>query len=347
MDEKLNRRLQYGAAGAVALSYFLPWASIMSPLGSIQFKGLYIDYAWVLLILAITHLALQFATRNRDALGLPENVEPYVITLHRIVPLLIFAFIVWQGARFSFSIRKPMGATLFGTEIGASVRAGLDYGFWLAAASSVLLIVVVSASAKQFPRFMVALLGIFVIAVGVAFGITWNSTHKQTTLGASPSGIAAQAGSPASSGGTTGESESTASSPEVDFSQTLQTVGVKARVLGKDYEASRYSAEIVITPAFRNLSSKTIVGIRGRIAVLDAFGHEAYSFGFKDDDKLASGAESRHAGGYTFEHNQFDDDDPYSKMYPLVSADNAKYSVKITAVAFADGTVLPANSSGK
>lgn len=344
MDELLNRRLQYGAAGAVALSYFLPWASIMSPLGSIEFKGLYIDYAWALLFLAIAHLALQFASRNGDALGLPENAEPYVRATHRIVPLLIFAFIVWQGAWFSFSVRKPMGATLFGSEIGASAKAGLDYGFWLAAVGSVLLIVAVSASAKQFPRFMSALLGIFVIAVGVAFGITWNSTHKQTTLGASPSAIAAQAASPASIGATTAESGT--QSPEVDFSQTIQTVAVKARMLGKDYEASRYNSEIVITPTFHNLTSKTIVGIRGRIAVLDAFGHEAYSFGFKDDDKLAAGAESRHAGGYTFEHNQFEDDDPYSKMYPLVSADNAKYSVKLTAIAFSDGSIFPASSSG-
>ena len=69
MDEKLLRRVQAVGAVLIGIAYFLPWASIISPLGSIELRGLYVDYAWILLILAILHLLLQFARFNKDALG--------------------------------------------------------------------------------------------------------------------------------------------------------------------------------------------------------------------------------------------------------------------------------------
>jgi hypothetical protein len=43
-----------------------------------------------------------------------------------------------------------------------------------------------------------------------------------------------------------------------------------------------------------------------------------------------------------FDENKFDDDDPYHRMFPLVQAGTAKYSVQIDSIAFDDGSVLPA-----
>jgi prepilin-type processing-associated H-X9-DG protein len=91
---------------------------------------------------------------------------------------------------------------------------------------------------------------------------------------------------------------------------------------------------------FKNLTNKTIVGLRGHVAVLDGFGKTVYSFGFRDDDKIAPNSEAGR-GAYNFDHNQFEDDDPYSKMFPLIEAGTAKYQTTVTNIAFADGSVLP------
>lgn len=335
MDEKLNRRIQLGSAATVAMSYFLPWASIISPVGSIQIKGLYIDYCWALLLGALAHIAPQFAATNREALGVPESTVKYITFAHRIVPLLLVAFIAWQGAWFALNVRKPVGASLFGTEVPAVVRAGLDYGYWLAVCGATLLVITVALSLKQLARFFSAVVGIVAISFGISFGLTRSSAKSAVLAASSPTLAVATAESAAPP----------ISAPEFDWSPYLQTVSVKARAYPKDYEASRFRPAIVITPTFRNLGSKTITGIRGRISVLDAFGREVFGFGFRDDDKIAAGAETRHSGGYSFEDNEFDNNDPFSKMYPLVSADNAKYLVRITEVAFADGTILPASST--
>jgi hypothetical protein len=77
MDEKLLRRVQALGAVLIGIAYFLPWANIISPLGSIEVRGLYVDYAWILLILAILHLLLQFARFNTAALGLPDSSLRY------------------------------------------------------------------------------------------------------------------------------------------------------------------------------------------------------------------------------------------------------------------------------
>jgi len=82
------------------------------------------------------------------------------------------------------------------------------------------------------------------------------------------------------------------------------------------------------------------VGLRGYLSVIDGFGKEVYGFTFRDDDKILPGHDSGR-GGYSFEENQFEDDDPYHKMVPLIDAGTAKYAARITRIAFEDGTVLP------
>jgi hypothetical protein len=47
------------------------------------------------------------------------------------------------------------------------------------------------------------------------------------------------------------------------------------------------------------------------------------------------------SGGYRFEGNQFEDDDPYHKMQPLIDGGTAKYKCVIARIAFDDSTVLP------
>lgn len=127
--------------------------------------------------------------------------------------------------------------------------------------------------------------------------------------------------------------------PEYDFSSMLSTVSVSGRVMPKNFEASRFSDSVAIEPIIRNTSNRTIVGIRGRIVVLDGFGKEVGAFNFKDDDKLRPGAQT--SGGYVYEDNQFMPDEPYDKFAPVLRGGTAKFKVVIREVAFEDGEVLP------
>src|SRR6185312_10555876 len=134
MDMKLLRRLQAAGALLVAVSYFLPWASIVSPFGTIQMRGLYIDYAWILLLLAVLYLVVQFADPNREALAIPEQWVPGIRFLNRVIPFVLVAFVGWYGSQFAVGTRFSSGGeeiNLFGTSISSALRTGLDYGYWI------------------------------------------------------------------------------------------------------------------------------------------------------------------------------------------------------------------------
>jgi hypothetical protein len=337
MDEKLLRRVQAIGALLIGIAYFLPWASIMSPLGSIELRGLYVDYAWVVPVLAILHLLLQFARSNRDALGLPDSSLRYTEVPWRLLPFVFVAFFAWYGASFGFNARGASPgarATLFGTSVDSIVKAGLDYGYWLGALGATLLIASVGLVSKRVRVFAGSAAVVAVATVGLAFGFSRPGKQVQSVaVQASPGGSTSQNGSSA-------EAPAPATAPDFDSSPYVQLTSISARRLAKDYEASRYSNSVVISPIFRNVGSSTIVGLQGRLSVIDGFGKEVYGFNFRDDDKILPGRDSG-SGGYSFEENQFDSDDPYHKMVPLIDAGTAKYTARIAHIAFEDGTVLP------
>ncbi len=258
----------------------------------------------------------------------------------RLMPFAFVAFFVWDGATFAFNAHTAasgQAGNLFGTNVDSVVNAGLDYGYWIGACGALLLVASVGLLNKQIQKFAV-LVVIVIVAVGsVAFGFTrlGKEVHEgaaQAHVQASPqvSAASADATSPAATEGL-----------DFDASSYVQVVSVTGNWVQKDYEASRYSNAVRIYPRLKNVSNKTIVGLRGRISMIDGFGKEVYGFGFRDDDKLLAEQESRSGGGYNFEENQFEDDDPYHKMLPLINAGTAKYTVHVTQIAFNDGTVLP------
>ena len=339
MDEKLLRRVEVVGAMLVAIAYFLPWASIMSPLGSIELRGLYVDYAWMLLILAILHLLLQFARLNKDSLGLPASSLRYMEAIWRLIPFVFVAFFAWYGASFGFNARNASSeghATAFGTSVDSIVKASLDYGYWIGACGAVLLVASVGLLSKQGRKFASYAAVVAIATVGLAFGLSRPGKQvKQTAISASPDGSANMRGTTADSPAPTSSAE-----PDFDSSPYIQLTSISAKRLAKDYEASRYSNSVVVSPVFRNIGSGIIVGLRGRLAVIDGFGKEVYGFNFRADDKILPGHDSGR-GGYSFDENQFEDNDPYHKMVPLVEAGTAKYTARITHIAFEDGTVLP------
>lgn len=339
MDETLLRRVQAVGATLIAIAYFLPWASIMSPLGSIELRGLYVDYAWILLILAIVHLLLQFAMVNKNSLGLPASALNYMELIWRIVPFVLGAFLVWYGASFGFSAHNASSdghASVFGTSVESVVKASLDYGYWIGTCGVALLIASVGLLSKQGWKFVDYAAVVIIATVGLAFGFSRPGKQvRPTAMSASMEGAASRAG-------TTGNASSVTNPAESDFDSSpyIQFSSISATPLVKDYEAHRYSDSIIISPIFRNVGSKTVVGLRGHLAVMDGFGKEVYEFNFRNDDRILPGNDSGR-GGYSFEENQFDDNNPYHKMLPLIEAGTAKYNVRITNIAFDDGTVLP------
>jgi hypothetical protein len=338
MDTKLFRRSQAIGAILVAAAYFLPWASIMSPVGSVQLRGLYVDYAWVLLISALLHLLLQFGRSNKETLSLTESSLKYVELAWRLVPFSLIAFLIWYGAKFLIATHSTSSggpAIALGISVDLMMKAGLDYGYWIGAAGAILLVVSVGFLDRRVTKLVTYAGVVAAVTVGLAYGFSLPSRHFQQ------SGTSASSKSPISGSARTlpaGVSES----PEQDFDSSpyVQVASVAARTLPKNYEASRYSNTILISPVFRNVGNQAIVGVRGRLSVIDGFGKEVYAFDFRADDKILPGHDSGR-GGYSFAENEFEDDDPYHKMEPLVDAGTAKYIVTINQLAFQDGTVLP------
>jgi hypothetical protein len=335
MDEKLVLRVQAGGALLICVAYFLPWASIMSPFGSIELRGLYVDYAWVLLILGIAHLLLQFALLKKDALGLPNSWCRYVDMIWRIVPLVILAFFAWYGANFGFNAHRAssgMRASLFGTSVESVVRAGLDYGYWIGGLGAAALVASVGLATKRLPRFLGYATTLVIVAVGAAFAVSRTGNHvQQSVINTVPVEGAASASVPG---------PANSAQAAFDSSPYVRLDSISAVELPKDYDADRYSNSIVISPVFKNVGTQTIVGLQGYLSVVDGFGNEVYGFRFRNDDKILPGKNSG-PGGYSFEENQFEKDDPYHKMIPLIQAGTAKYKVRITQIALEDGTVLP------
>jgi hypothetical protein len=340
MNEQLLRRIQACAATLIAIAYFLPWASIMSPFGTLQIRGLYVDYAWTLLILALLQLTLQFATHNKDALALPSEWLKYLEVGGRVLPVAFVILLTWYGSSFAFNERNAASgrsAELFGTSIGTLVNAGLDYGYWMGVCGTVLLAASVGLLNKQTPKFAGWAALAALITVALAFGFSRSGTQiRPSTTGATPdSSVAVNTTSVNSS------AAPNATERDFDSSPYVQVSSISAHIVDKDYEASRYRNSVVIYPIFKNIGSSTIVGLRGRLSVIDGFGKEVFGFNFRDDDKILPNYDSSRGGGYRFEENEFEDDDPYHKMVPLIDAGTAKYTARITQIALEDGTILP------
>ena len=179
MDDKLFQRGQAAGAILVAASYFLPWASVMSPLGSVQLRGLYVDYAWALLILALLHLLSQFARPNKDTLGLTEKSMKYVGLAWRLVPCALIGFFAWYAAKFVMGTHTTGGtAAAFGISLDSTVKAGLDYGYWIGAAGSILLVLSVGFLDHQIVRLISYAGVIAVVSIGLAYGFSLPGRHS-------------------------------------------------------------------------------------------------------------------------------------------------------------------------
>jgi hypothetical protein len=307
--------------------------SVMTPFGTVEFKGQFLDYAWVVLILSISCLISQFASQNAEAFGVPTAAIPRLLIVERVSPFPILGFVAWAGANFEFHKHTGNISVLFGGDAGSEVQSGLDYGYWLAVISVVCLISVIGLRTAKIRQFVVASVGVTTIAVVIAFGISRSdATHIIGNHQAGPTPQVPQDNA---------VSPPVADETPFDATPYVAVISATGRAHTKNYEAERFSDSVDVNIKFQNLTDKTIVGIRGSVSVLDGFGKTVYSFGFRDDDKILPKSAAGDVS-YNFDHNQFEDDDPYSKIYPLIEAETAKYQITVTNIAFSDGSILPA-----
>ena len=275
MDDKLFQRGQAAGAILVAASYFLPWASVMSPLGSVQLRGLYVDYAWALLILALLHLLSQFARPNKDTLGLTEKSMKYVGLAWRLVPCALIGFFAWYAAKFVMGTHTTGGtAAAFGISLDSTVKAGLDYGYWIGAAGSILLVLSVGFLDHQIVRLISYAGVIAVVSIGLAYGFSLPGRHFQPSSTTASSGGGISGTQPSTVPAVEGDSVQ----PDFDASPYVQVSSITGQTLPKNYDASRYSNTVLISRVFKNIGTKAIVGLQGRVSVIDGFGKEVYAF---------------------------------------------------------------------
>lgn len=312
----------------------------MSRLGTVQFRGQFLDYSWILLVLSLSYLVLHFASSNAEGFGIPANALPKMQIAQLVTPLLLLGFMVWAGANFELGLRfNHLGDFSDLENTGTKLHAGLDYGYWLGLLGSTALVAATALKIPKSRQFVAGIVGAVGLALIVAYVHNWPSKVISASPVASASDTAPSSGSSASSSGASTPAENGLA--PFDSSPYVVLDSVLGKLRSKNYEDSRYSDSVEIRLRFKNRTDKTITGLRGRVEVLDAFGTSVFGFNFRDDDKILPKA-SEGSGGYSFDHNQFENDDPYSKMSPLISADTAKYRVIIDRVAFADGTIVPA-----
>jgi len=205
------------------------------------------------------------------------------------------------------------------------VRTGLDYGYWIGAAGVAVLVVTSGMLVGNLRRFTAYAIFVCIGAAGLAFVM---SRHGKPVPNAALATAAELPGA-----------DTPAQPRTFDSSPYVRLASISGKILEENDEIERFHNQIVISPVFHNVGTRTIVGMRGHIAVIDGFGKPVYSFGFRFDNKLLPGRDS--SGGYDFDENQFEADDPYHRMFPLVQSGTAKYSVQIDSITFDDGSVLP------
>ncbi|MFB3778479.1 MAG: hypothetical protein ACE141_12755 [Bryobacteraceae bacterium] len=173
---------------------------------------------------------------------------------------------------------------------------------------------------------------------------SWLGVIGAAVIGLIAVGASSNLGS-LSSGSVDAKTGPAGTASDFDPSLYVQVVSTTGRHLLKDYDAGRLSDCVAIKVDLRNVSDKIIVGVKGRVSVLDGFGTELYKFAYRSDERLLPGSGSNARSEYRFDDNQFIDGEPYDKMTPLVLGGTAKYSAIVTEIAFEDGTILP--SPGK
>lgn len=123
-----------------------------------------------------------------------------------------------------------------------------------------------------------------------------------------------------------------------DKPATVSLVSADLKHEGKNYDRDIFSPRITLRPTYHNDSDKTVVGIRHRIIVKDAFGEAVIDSVDNLDIRIPPGKTVKSEMFYVWEDNQFIPRQPYDRLLGPVTNGTAKAESIVKTVIYEDGT---------
>lgn len=101
-----------------------------------------------------------------------------------------------------------------------------------------------------------------------------------------------------------------------------------------------FSQVIDYMPNFKNLTSKTIVGIEFTTQFKNVFGKLVQKLNGQMEEQIKAGKSSKNRLFYVFKNNQFIDGETYDKLLPLVTQGTGSLEVSVKTIVFEGGEVM-------
>lgn len=130
---------------------------------------------------------------------------------------------------------------------------------------------------------------------------------------------------------------------------SIKFISAKQELKGQDFgrQSAPYKKHIRCFVRFQNVSDKTITGVIYKITYKDSFNKELISGSMQDSLSLKPGKTSVYNVFRYYEHNDYNTNSTYSKLWGSVNSKTLKIFVEIEAVSFKDGTVIDYRKSSK
>lgn len=110
------------------------------------------------------------------------------------------------------------------------------------------------------------------------------------------------------------------------------------RLQERDLSKMVFSSRVELIPTFKNETKKTVVAIEHTIIVTDAFGDKIIDGQSKLDIKIPPGDTIQSELYYSWEDNQFIQNEPFDKLLGPIKTGVAKAFLTVTKAVFSDGT---------
>ncbi|NLS20747.1 hypothetical protein HGP16_30020 [Rhizobium sp. P40RR-XXII] len=135
-----------------------------------------------------------------------------------------------------------------------------------------------------------------------------------------------------------GEAQSSRPTDQPKAAAPITLVNARLLLQEKDLRKRIYSPRVELIPSFRNGTKKTVVAIEHTMAITDAFGDEIIEGKSKLDIKIPPGKTIESELFYSWEDNQFIQDEPFDKLLGPVKTGVARATLIVTKAVFSDGT---------
>lgn len=126
--------------------------------------------------------------------------------------------------------------------------------------------------------------------------------------------------------------------PDTKAASPITLVKAKLSLQERDIRKQIYSRQIELVPTFKNDTKKTVVALEHTMTITDAFGDKIVDGRSRLDIKIPPGKTVESDLFYSWEDNQFINNEPFDKLLGPVSTGVAKSTLVVTRAVFSDGT---------